>query len=115
MRTAPFVCDPDSFFFPLDRIANWNACTGKRALSVPVCIATQRISTGSQALLEKLEAVIARAFSPSQRFGPEGQGILSFPLEGFTLTMDFPLPMKGFFFLDRLDEIVVRHRVAFIS
>jgi FAD/FMN-containing dehydrogenase len=36
--------------------------------------------------------------------------MLSFPLKGYTLTMDFPVSDPDLFaFLDRLDEIVVKH------
>jgi len=45
-----------------------------------------------------------------KRFGEEGAGLLSFPMPGYTLTMDFPVSDSGLFpFLDRLDEIVVKH------
>ena len=45
-----------------------------------------------------------------KRFGPEGSGLLSFPMAGYTLTMDFPVSDVGLFtFLERLDEIVVKH------
>jgi len=113
MRTAPFVCDPDSFFFPLDRIANWNRLYGKRGFVQYQCVLPLNESRqGLQALLEETRGSHRASFlAVLKRFGPEGQGILSFPLEGFTLTMDFPITDEGLFsFLDRLDEIVVRHR-----
>lgn len=37
--------------------------------------------------------------------GPSS-GYLSFPMEGFTLTLDFPISKKLFPFLDELDEMV---------
>ena len=44
-----------------------------------------------------------------KRFGPAGKGLLSFPLEGYSLTLDFPLDRDLFPFLDRLDEIVLEY------
>jgi FAD/FMN-containing dehydrogenase len=112
MRSKPFPSDPESFFFPLDRIANWNRLYGKRGFVQYQCVLPTRESRrGLQLLLEESQ----RSHRPSflavlKRFGPEGQGLLSFPMEGYTLTMDFPVSDSGLFpFLDRLDEIVVEH------
>jgi decaprenylphospho-beta-D-ribofuranose 2-oxidase len=45
-----------------------------------------------------------------KRFGPAGRGLLSFPIEGYTLTLDLPVSDSGLFpFLDRLDAIVLEH------
>jgi FAD/FMN-containing dehydrogenase len=45
-----------------------------------------------------------------KRFGMEGRGFLSFPTQGYTLTLDLPVSDEGLFsFLDRLDQIVVEH------
>ncbi|MEM9735906.1 MAG: FAD-binding protein, partial [Pseudomonadota bacterium] len=44
-----------------------------------------------------------------KRFGPgSGRGI-SFPIEGYTLTMDFPMTVAALALMDRLDRIVERH------
>jgi decaprenylphospho-beta-D-ribofuranose 2-oxidase len=39
--------------------------------------------------------------------GPGNDGLLSFPLEGWTLAVDFPVAEGIDEFLDRLDELVV--------
>ena len=45
-----------------------------------------------------------------KRFGPAGSGLLSFPIEGYTLTLDLPVSDAELFpFLDRLDGIVLKH------
>jgi FAD/FMN-containing dehydrogenase len=112
LRTAPFVCNPDRFFFPLDRIANWNRMYGKRGFVQYQCVLPPSTSReGLQSLLEEAHRSKRPSFlAVLKRFGPEGQGLLSFPIEGYTLTMDFPVSDPGLFpFLDRLDEIVVKH------
>jgi FAD/FMN-containing dehydrogenase len=112
LRTAPYVCNPDAFFFPLDRIANWNRMYGKRGFVQYQCVLPP--SEARDGLLSVLHES-QRSKRPSflavlKRFGPEGKGLLSFPIEGYTLTLDFPVSDAGLFpFLDRLDEIVVKH------
>ncbi|HVS83654.1 MAG TPA: FAD-binding oxidoreductase [Pyrinomonadaceae bacterium] len=111
-RSAPFACDYESFFFPLDRIANWNRMYGKRGFVQYQCVLP--LSEAEKGL-ELLLAELARSERSSylavlKRFGPQGNGLLSFPMEGYTLTMDFPVSDAALFpFLDRLDRIVLEH------
>jgi decaprenylphospho-beta-D-ribofuranose 2-oxidase len=111
-RTEPFLCDPDRFFFPLDRIADWNRLYGKRGFVQYQCVLPLMTARASlqQLLQETQRSGRASFLAVLKRFGPQGQGLLSFPMEGYTLTMDFPVKDGALFsFLDRLDEIVVKH------
>ena len=111
-RKEPFVADYESFFFPLDRIGNWNRMYGKRGFVQYQCVLPSgQALEGMRALLEALAAAGRSSFlSVLKRFGPAGQGLLSFPIEGYTLTLDLPVSDAGLFpFLDRLDEIVVKY------
>ena len=111
-RKEPFVADYESFFFPLDRIGNWNRMYGKRGFVQYQCVLpSDRALEGMRALLEALGTAGRASFlSVLKRFGPEGQGLLSFPIEGYTLTLDLPVSDAGLFpFLDHLDEIVVKY------
>ncbi len=109
-RHKRFVIDYDSFFFPLDRIGNWNRMYGARGFvqyqfAVP--------PAGARKALRMVLEELAPASRPSflavlKRFGPEGRGMLSFPLAGYTLALDLPVSDAGLFpFLERLDEIVL--------
>lgn len=107
-----FIADYESFFFPLDRIGNWNRIYGKRGFVQYQCVLPmENAYEGMRALLEALTAARRSSFlSVLKRFGAEGKGLLSFPFEGYTLTLDLPVSDPELFsFLDRLDEIVLRH------
>ena len=110
-QVRPFIADYDKFFFPLDRIGNWNRMYGKRGFIQYQCVLpTAEARPGVQALLEALAVSGQLSFlSVLKRFGPAGRGLLSFPLEGYTLTLDLPVGDPRLFpFLDRLDEIVLQ-------
>ena len=42
-------------------------------------------------------------------FGPANENYLSFPIEGYTLALDFKIENRLFPFLDELDRIVLDH------
>jgi FAD/FMN-containing dehydrogenase len=108
----PFIADYESFFFPLDRIGSWNRMYGKRGfVQYQGVLPAAEARPGMQALLEALAGSGRSSFlSVLKRFGPAGRGLLSFPIEGYTLTLDLPVSDPGLFpFLDRLDEIVLEH------
>ena len=111
-RNAPFVCDYESFFFPLDRIENWNRMYGKRGFVQYQCVLpSARAESGLHALVEALARSGRSSYlAVLKRFGAQGKGLLSFPMEGYTLTLDFPVRDATLFsFLDDLDKIVLRH------
>jgi FAD/FMN-containing dehydrogenase len=111
-RTTPFVATCESFFYPLDMIGNWNRMYGRRGFLQYQCVLPTR--TGREGLREVLSE-LARSRRASflavlKRFGPEGRGLLSFPMAGYTLSLDLPLGDSMLFaFLDQLDEMVLRH------
>jgi len=109
-RKEPFIDTYDHFFFPLDRIENWNRMYGKQGFVQYQCVLPLAQSQrGLQALMEELARCRRSSFlSVLKRFGPAGCGLLSFPLEGYTLTLDFPIRDGLFPFLDRLDDIVLK-------
>ena len=111
-RSRPFIAHYESFFFPLDRLGNWNRMYGKRGFVQYQCVLpTAEARRGMQSLLEALARAGRSSFlSVLKRFGPAGRGLLSFPIEGYTLTLDLPVSDPGLFpFLDTLDAIVLKH------
>ncbi|MDQ2093766.1 FAD-binding oxidoreductase [Rhodalgimonas zhirmunskyi] len=89
MRSIP------DFFFPLDRIHDWNKLYGKRGFHQFQCVIPL---SGRDALRGIVEAIassgLASPLAVLKRLGPEGEGMLSFPMEGYTLAVDFPARAK---------------------
>jgi len=111
-RRQPFIADYETFFFPLDRIGNWNRMYGRRGFIQYQCVLPSAEARGGmRALLEALAKAGRSSFlSVLKRFGPADPGLLSFPIEGYTLTLDLPLRDSQLFsFLDTLDAIVLKY------
>jgi FAD/FMN-containing dehydrogenase len=97
-RHSTSLVRPESFFFPLDKVANWNRAYGPRGLRQFQCVIP----------LESARAAVAKMLTTAQQaghgsfltvlklFGPRrSPGILSFPRPGATLTLDFPCQGKA--------------------
>jgi FAD/FMN-containing dehydrogenase len=111
-KNEPFVADFDSFFYPLDALGNWNAFYGKPGFVQHQCVLpSSQAATGFRLMLETLAASGLPSFlTVLKRFGPEGAGLLSFPMAGYTLSLDFAMRGRPLFeLLKKLDEIVLRH------
>ncbi len=110
-KRAPFIADYQSFFHPLDSVGNWNRMYGRNGfVQYQLVLAPAQARSGLLQIIEELGRNRRPSFlSVLKRFGPEGDGMLSFPMEGYTLTLDIPVRDQGLFpFLDRLDEIVLK-------
>jgi FAD/FMN-containing dehydrogenase len=99
------------YFFPLDAIGQWNRLYGRRGFVQYQCVIPKPRSRS--ALGEILELVSLRG-SPSflavlKLLGPDDAGLISFPLEGYTLTLDFPATETTFRLLAELDRCVMAH------
>ncbi len=110
-KTEEHVVGYDSFFYPLDVIHHWNRIYGKKGFVQYQCVLpTQTAAEGLKALLERLTTSRRASFlAVLKRFGPEGSGLLSFPMPGFTLALDIPVDAGLFSLLDDLDAEVLRH------
>ena len=101
-------------FFPLDGVGAWNRLYGRRGFVQYQCVLPKgESSTGLSALLDRVAAA-GRAGQVSflavlKLFGAQGEGLLSFPMEGYTLALDFPMRSGTLALLASLDEITHRH------
>ncbi len=96
---------------PLDRLHRWNRIYGRRGfvqyqLVVPLVAAHAALS----AVLDLVRTEGKGSFlAVLKRLGPGNPGLLSFPMEGYTLTLDMPIYRGLWTFLDQLDERVVHY------
>ncbi len=105
----PLLVPWDQYFFPLDGIGNWNRIYGRRGFLQYQCvIPTDHARSVLGEILERVSAHGTASFLAVLKQLGEGHGTLSFPLEGFTLTLDLPVTDRVFPLLDSLDALVVR-------
>jgi FAD/FMN-containing dehydrogenase len=99
----------DRFFYPLDGIGSWNRLYGTRGFVQYQCVVPPETSRPALvALLERCQRAGRGSFlAVLKRFGPGGQGWLSFPMAGYTLALDLPAAPGITDFLAELDRIVV--------
>lgn len=99
-----------AFFYPLDAIANWNRLYGRRGLlQYQAVFPTATARNGLNSLLREIaRSREAPLLAVLKRFGSANEGLLSFPMPGFTLSVDFPNTGAGLAeLLMRLDELVI--------
>jgi FAD/FMN-containing dehydrogenase len=105
---APELVHWDPYFFPLDAIQGWNRIYGHRGfLQHQYVIPT----ASARAVLAEIMARVARRGTASflavlKQLG-DSHGLMSFPMRGTTLAMDFPITDTLFGFLDEIDALVV--------
>jgi FAD/FMN-containing dehydrogenase len=99
----------ETFFYPLDRIGNWNRMYGRKGFTQYQMVLPKEASfAGLQAIINKIaEAGLGPFLGVLKLFGPENKNYLSFPLEGYTLALDFKIQDRLFPLLNELDRIVV--------
>ncbi len=102
----------DAFFYPLDRLRDWNRLYGPRGLHQHQSVVPfEGAKDAVAALIDCARTHGQGSFlTVLKRFGDlPSPGLLSFPMLGYTLTLDFP--HKGertLRLLDELDRITVR-------
>ena len=104
------LVDWDSYFHPLDVIHGWNRIYGRRGFAQFQCVLPlDRAEAGLAALLTTVAVAGSASFlAVLKRLGAQGSAF-SFPMEGYTLALDFPVSEATLALLDRLDAIVVAH------
>ncbi len=79
------------FFFPLDRIHDWNRLYGQRGFHQFQCVVPLASAPALHDMLSEIaESGLASPLAVLKRMGPGRAGHLSFPMEGYTLAIDFP-------------------------
>lgn len=104
--------DINTFFYPLDAISNWNRIYGKNGFVQYQFILPKESSyDGLKEVLKAISDSGKGSFlAVLKLYGKANNNYLSFPMEGYSLALDFNIEPGLFELLDRLDEIVVKYK-----
>ena len=96
------------YFYPLDAIGAWNKLYGKAGFLqyqfvVPKVSGLPNIRKILKEIVESDQAPILAVL---KQFGKANENYLSFPIEGYTLALDFKLTTSIIKMLNKLDYIV---------
>jgi len=104
------IVHPEPFFYPLDAVRHWNRLYGRRGFTQYQCVLPGRDNTQAvRRCFELLQRLSATPFlSVVKDFGEQGEGFLSFPQPGLTLSLDIPIDRRRTQqVVDRLNELVL--------
>lgn len=105
------MVDIDTFFYPLDFIDNWNRIYGKNGfIQYQFILPKTRSYDGLHDILDRINNSGKGSFlAVLKLYGPANKNFLSFPLEGYSLALDFKIEEGLFELLDELDKIVIKY------
>jgi decaprenylphospho-beta-D-ribofuranose 2-oxidase len=108
-KSAPSISHYENFFYPLDMINEWNRGYGKRGFIqyqfvIPMTNGKENIR---KILTEISKSGCVPFLNVLKKFGKDQGGLLSFPFEGYTFAIDFPItpPLKAF--TKKMDRMVL--------
>jgi len=105
---GPALVPWHNYFFPLDGLSNWNRLYGARGFLQHQCVVPP---ANASSVLAEILGRVARLGSASplavlKQLGPS-EGMMSFPVPGYTLALDLPATPSAFTLLDEIDRVVV--------
>lgn len=100
---------PAPFFYPLDAVLKWNRFYGRRGFTQYQCVIPR--AAGAPAVRKFMELLTrlggASPVCVIKDCGPEGKGLLSFPLEGTSIAVDIAITSGIQALVDALNEYVI--------
>ena len=103
------VVSYEPFFYPLDAVLNWNRGYGTKGFVQYQFVLPLESREGLEAILKKISEKGLGSFLAVLKVFGKQDDLISFPTEGYTLALDFPVRDGLFSFLDELDEIVLHY------
>ncbi len=100
----------ETFFYPLDVVREWNRMYGPRGFTQYQCVIPEHARPGAA---KRVLEILTRSGSASflcviKDCGPEGKGMLSFPMKGISIALDIPVRDDTQSVVDALNEQVIR-------
>jgi len=101
----------NSFFYPLDAIDHWNRIYGKRGFTQYQFILPKESSyDGLRDILARIAGADKGSFlAVLKLYGKANDNYLSFPMEGYSLALDFKIEKGWQTLLDALDRTVLKY------
>ena len=99
----------EPFFYPLDAILHWNRGYGKKGFVQYQFVLPLSAKQGLVDILKRISDEGLGSFLAVLKVFGKQDSLISFPEEGFTLALDFPVRDGLFRFLDELDQIVLQY------
>ena len=108
-RTRTGIVHPETFFYPLDVVRNWNRAYGKRGFTQYQCVLP---GAGDHARHHRLLRTLRDHRAPVflcviKDCGAEGKGMISFPRPGISYALDIPVSDTTQQLVDVLNELVI--------
>jgi decaprenylphospho-beta-D-ribofuranose 2-oxidase len=104
-RVTPY----EPFFYPLDTILHWNRGYGKNGFIQYQFVLPLNAENGLVEILKTISDSGMGSFLAVLKVFGQQESIISFPKEGYTLALDFPVRAGLLEFLDKLDQIVLQY------
>ena len=100
------------FLYPLDAIHDWNRMYGRNGVFQFQCVVP--FGEGRRAIIELMETTIrsrcAAFLGVLKSMGQRGRGLLSFPMPGFVLALDFARTAETRRLMMRLQDIALKYQ-----
>jgi FAD/FMN-containing dehydrogenase len=108
-REVDSVVSYEPFFYPLDTVLHWNRGYGRRGFVQYQFVVPLESKQGLIDVLKRISDEGLGSFLAVLKVFGKQDDLISFPKEGFTLALDFPVRKGLFEFLDELDQIVLKY------
>lgn len=103
------VVSYEPFFYPLDAVLHWNRGYGKKGFVQYQFVLPMESRQGLIEILHRISNAGLGSFLAVLKVFGKQNDLISFPTEGYTLALDFPVRNNLFAFLDELDKIVLQY------
>ena len=100
--------DPQSFFYPMDPLGQWNRLYGRRGFTQYQAVLPLRSGrSGYHRVFDIVAQMRATPFLCALKdFSAEGKGMMSFPKEGLSIVLDMPISDRTQAAVDALNEFI---------